>query len=648
MAEEAALGWWVPLAERSARVIHRHRRGVATMVYSGVAIAAYAAAFLLRHELSWPEELTSVFLVTLPLLVLVRIGCSYGFRLGIGRWRFVGASDVIRLGTAVTCGSALFFLLTWALPFVPRVPRSVILLEWVLSGYMTAGIWLLYRLAFERLRRHKGRNGDLKRVLMVGAGEAGQMLVHEMVRNPMGYEPVAFVDDDPFKWGTTAHGVEVVGATEDLATISETFQPDEIVIAIPSATPEELRTIVERCEAANVSFKILPGIQEVLAGDAHLHQLREVRVEDLLGRQPVQLELPELAEDLTGRTVLITGAAGSIGSELSRQVALHRPARLLLADVAETPLYFVDLELRSRHPELDIVPLILDVADRETVRDVLELYRPQRIFHAAAYKHVPLMETHARQAVRNNVLGSWQVAEAAGVFGCERFILVSTDKAVRPVNVMGATKRLAELVVLHMTRQFPGTRYGAVRFGNVLGSSGSVIPLFRWQMENGKPLTVTHPDVTRYFMTIPEAVQLVLQASLLPDLPGRVAMLEMGSPVRILDLAKALLRLSGKPFRPGENVVFTGLRPGEKLHEELVSPDESVMDTSVSKVKLVTSADEGLASAAVRSFLAALLNDDLDLAVHRFHVCFPGLAVGVRSGAEADPTDASGTAVVVG
>ena len=386
---------------------------------------------------------------------------------------------------------------------------------------------------------------------MIGAGEAGQMLVHEMLRYPTGYQPVAFVDDDPFKWGTMTHGVEVIGSTEDLSTIAEALDPDEIVIGIPSATPEQLRAVVERCEATNVSFKILPGIREVLAGEAHIAQLRDVRLEDLLGRQPVQLELPELAQDMSGLTVLITGAAGSIGSELVRQIALHRPDRMILADQAETPLYFVDLELRDRHAGLEIIPLIVDVSDRETIRSVFEAHRPHRVFHAAAYKHVPLMESHPRQAVRDNPLGTWQVAEAAGMYGCQSFVLVSTDKAVQPVNVMGATKRMSELVVLYLARKYRGTRYGAVRFGNVLGSSGSVIPLFRWQMENGRPLTVTHEDVTRYFMTIPEAVQLILQASLLPDLAGIVAMLEMGSPVLILDLAKSLLRLSGRPFRLG-------------------------------------------------------------------------------------------------
>ena len=606
MTPPSPVGRWLSLLEWLGRFVYSHRRLVATVAY---------------------------------------VGCSYAFRLGIGRWRFVSARDMIRLSLAVTCGSVIFLAATWYLPFLPWVPRSVILVEWVLSGYFTASLWLAYRVLFERLRRPR-RSGTVKRVLMIGAGEAGQMLVHEMLRSPLGYRPVAFADDDPFKWGTTAHGVEVIGSTADIASLAAELDPDEIVIAIPSATPDQLRAIVERCEQSNVSFKILPGIAEVLGGDAHLHQLREVRVEDLLGRQPVQLQLPELSEELAGRTVLITGAAGSIGAELSRQVALHGPARLILVDTAETPLYFIDLELRDRHRGLDVLALIIDVADRDSVRRVFEDYLPDRVFHAAAYKHVPLMESHPRQAVRANVLGTWQVAEAAGLFGAESFVLVSTDKAVRPVNVMGATKRLAELIVLHLKNEYPRTCYGAVRFGNVLGSSGSVIPLFRWQMENGKPLTVTHAEVTRYFMTIPEAVQLILQASLLPDLTGRVAMLEMGRPVKIMDLAKNLLRLSGRPFRPGENVVFIGLRPGEKLHEELLAPEERVVDTPVPRVKLLGTADEGLGSAAVRSLMGTLADDDLDLALHRFHMCFPFLGGVAQAVGNIDPSAASDAAVV--
>src|SRR3989338_1469183 len=317
--------------------------------------------------------------------------------------------------------------------------------------------------------------------------------------------------------------------------------------------------------------------------------VRDVRIEDLLGREPIQLTLPELAADLAGCSVLITGAAGSIGSELARQVALHGPATLVLFDQAETDLFFLEMALREKHPDLRLVPVIGDILDVGAVERVFREYTPARIYHAAAYKHVPMMECNPHEAVRNNVVGTWRVAEAAGRHGVAKFVLVSTDKAVQPVSVMGVTKRLAELVVLELQERFPDTSYAAVRFGNVLGSSGSVIPIFKRQIERGQPLTVTHPEATRYFMTVQEAVQLVLQASLLPDVRGSIAMLEMGEPVLIMDLAKNLLELSGVRQVSGDHIVYTGLRPGERPHEVLTAPDEETVPAANAKVRIVQS-----------------------------------------------------------
>jgi FlaA1/EpsC-like NDP-sugar epimerase len=325
----------------------------------------------------------------------------------------------------------------------------------------------------------------------------------------------------------------------------------------------------------------------VIAGDVRINQLRDVRIEDLLGREPVQLTLPELAADLRGRRVLITGAAGSIGSELARQVALHGPGTLVLFDQAETDLFYIGMELREKHPDLALVPVIGDIVDPAAVERVFREYQPERVYHAAAYKHVPMMECNQREAIRNNVVGTWRVADAAGRHHTDKFVLVSTDKAVQPVSVMGATKRLAELVVLELQQRYQGTTYAAVRFGNVLGSNGSVIPIFKRQLESGRPLTVTDREATRYFMTIQEAVQLILQASLLPEMRGSIAMLEMGEPVRIEDLAKNLLHLAGLDNRDGRRIVYTGLRPGERLHEQLLSPDEQTHVTAIPKVRLV-------------------------------------------------------------
>jgi len=359
---------------------------------------------------------------------------------------------------------------------------------------------------------------------------------------------------------------------------------------MPSADPRALREVVDRCMETRLPYKVLPPLGEVFQDESAVTQLREVRIEDLLGRDPVKLSLPELAEDLSGKSVLITGAAGSIGSELARQVALHRPARIVLLDQAESDLYFLELELKAKHREVEVVPVVCDILDRGGLERCFRRHGPQRVFHAAAYKHVPMMEENVREAIRNNVVGTWRVAELSGRSGVEKFCLVSTDKAVRPANVMGATKRLAELILLGAQARYPGSWFVAVRFGNVLGSQGSVIPLFQRQLANGRELTVTDPKVTRYFMTIPEAVQLILQATLLEEARGRIAMLEMGEPVCIADLARNLIRLAGLREGIDAHIRFIGLRPGEKLHEELVSEDEETTPTGVERVRVVGNA----------------------------------------------------------
>ena len=569
--------------------LRKYRRTTTSIIYAVIAAASYSLAFLLRFAVL--REDPGRFLWSLPLLIVIRVAFALATRLGIGSWRYVGIRDLFRLTLTITAGSILFFAVTRWVPFTPHVPRFIIVLEWLLTGNLTAAVWITYRLNFERKTHRDQGSEEIKRILVVGAGMAGQMLVREMGRLPTGYTPVGFVDDDPLKWHTLIHGIEVIGSIDDLSGIAERCEVEQIFIAIPSASPAQLRRIIELCENLGIGFKLLPGIREVIGGDAHLHQLREVRLEDLLGRTQIKLELPNLSRDLEGQTVLITGAAGSIGSELARQVALHAPSKLILVDQAETPLYYIEVELRKNHPNLDVEACLVDVTDCTRLDEVFTRQQPSRVFHAAAYKHVPMLEGHPLAAVHNNVIGTWLVAKTAAKCGADRFILVSTDKAVRPANVMGATKRIAELVTLHLQDLYPKTAFGAVRFGNVLGSSGSVIPIFKSQMEAGEPLTVTHEDVTRFFMTIPEAVQLILQASLLPKIKGGIAMLEMGEPVPILELAKNLLRLSGKGARLGRDIVITGLRPGEKLHEELAAPNEKAIPTGIEKVNLLDTSE---------------------------------------------------------
>ena len=570
------------------RWLSGRRRLVVYALYAAATAAAYALAFLVRFELRWPAAHVGTILATLPLLIAVRLLSHAFFDLATSRWRYVGMSDLLRLlGSGVT-GTLMFWATLLLVRPSPPVPRSVILIEWLLTVYLIGGIWIGYRVVFQTMRRRtRTADGNTKKVLIIGAGEAGTRLAHEMVTFATGYQPLGFVDDDPLKWYTRVHGIEVVGGTSHLAPVIASYAPDELIIALPCLDPPGLRRMVSLCEPTRVPFKVLPGIAAVLEGKVGVNQLREVRIEDLLGRDPVELSLPELADDFRDRVVLITGAAGSIGSELARQAARHGPARLILLDQAETPLFFLELELRKRFPEVDMRPVVGDILDGELLESLFSRERIDRTFHAAAYKHVPLMESNVREAVRNNVLGTHRVANAAGRHRCERFVLISTDKAVSPVNVMGATKSVAELLVLRAQREYPATAFMAVCFGNVLGSQGSVVPVFRQQMAAGDQLTVTHPEVSRFFMTIPEATQLVLQASLLEEGKGRIAMLDMGEPIKILDLARNLIRLSGEHRDPDARIRYTGLRPGEKLHEELVAAREQVVPTGVPKVNLV-------------------------------------------------------------
>lgn len=572
--------------------VARRRRWVALSVYSALAILSLVIAYLARFEGSIPPVHLRGLGRAVLILIPIRAVCHLVFRVAMSRWRFSSLSDLSRLVASSTVGSLLFVVVVWGVvPSAPRIPLSVILIEWILTSYLIAGVWVTYRMTFEWISRREGSGvGRARPVLIVGAGEAGDRLLRELRRaGSDAYRVVGVVDDDPLKHGASINGVEVLGPVSSLSEIALRTEAREVLVALPSAEPAELRRIIAACLTTGLPHRVLPGIAAVLQGSVRLDQLREVRIEDLLGREPVELTLPELAADLGGQAVLVTGAAGSIGSELCRQIALHRPGRLILLDQAESPLYFIERELGDLYPDLELIPVVGDVRSERDLRRIFKEWTPDRVFHAAAYKHVPLMERNVRQAVENNVLGTRNVVRVAAEAGVAKFVLISTDKAVRPSSVMGATKRLAELLVLSASRMHPDTAWYAVRFGNVLGSAGSVIPLFKKQLGRGRPLTVTHEDVTRYFMTIPEAVQLVLQASLLDDARGRIAMLDMGDPVRIMDLARDLIRLAGRMEGVDAEIEVTGLRPGEKMHEELSAPEESTMATHIDKISILTS-----------------------------------------------------------
>jgi FlaA1/EpsC-like NDP-sugar epimerase len=575
----------------------RLRRPVVLALHLLLLPLGYYAAYALRFDFRVPPEYTQLFWRTLPFVVVLRLACFAVFGLFRGWWRHVGMRDLVDLFRATTLSSlllvvALFMSGGMLTSGGSRLPRSVLVLDWITALVLFGGIRFVVR-AFREERLLPWRQRPGRRALIIGAGNAAERLLREVRRDGEGrIWPIAMVDDDPEKKGMRLHGVPVLGTVADLPALVAKCNAELLVIAIPSAARPEMRGIVEACLRTGVEFKIVPSLRELMEGRARLGELRKVQIEDLLGRDAIELDMDAARDDLYGRTVLVTGGAGSIGSELARQVARCGPRRLILLDQAESPLYFTHLELRAAHPELEVTPVVADVTDAGRMESVFARHRPDFVFHAAAYKHVPLMEDNAVEAVRNNVLGTLCVAQAAGRYGAGKFVLISTDKAVYPSSVMGATKRLAEQIVLRWPAlRETRTDFRAVRFGNVLGSDGSVIPVFKKQMAAGQPITVTHPEVTRYFMTIPEAVQLVLQASALEEAGGRISMLEMGEPVRIVELAENLIRLSGLEPYTDVPIVFTGLRPGEKLHEELMSEREATVPTQVDKIRVVQTAE---------------------------------------------------------
>lgn len=556
-----------------------YRRTLIFLVHVVLMTAAYLLAFLLRFEFSVPSWAWHLFLQTSPLLLLTRVAIFGWFHLYEGLWRYVSMRDIVTILKAGTLGSAIFsgvILIFWGEGF----PRSVLFIDWILCLALVGGVRLALRAARESYQNN-GRVGG-KRTVIVGAGDAGEMLIREIERNlTLNYEVVGFLDDDPRKQGGRIHGIEVVGRTDDLPYLCRYLKVQEILVAIPSASEEQQRRIFERCRASGTPFKTIPPLNDLLQGKARIGQLQEVKPEDLLGRKAIRLDTDVLRRGLKGKSIMVTGAAGSIGSELCRQLAAFEPENIVLFDQAESALCFIYLEIKGAYPVLRLIPIVGDILDREKVNEVIQTYKPDIVYHAAAYKHVPLMEEQPFEAIKNNVLGTEVLACAAQRGGVGRFVLISTDKAVKPAGIMGMTKRIAEGVIQSLNGG--STTFVAVRFGNVLGSDGSVLPLFKWQIAKGGPVTVTDPDASRYFMLISEAAQLVLQAGAMGR-GGEIFFLDMGEPVRIGDLAENLIRLSG--FQPGKEIPIevVGLRPGERLNEELVVDGEELLPTEHEKV----------------------------------------------------------------
>lgn len=586
------------------------KRLVVFLLDTFLVFAALSLSFLMRFDFSISRIETELFWQCAAVVMIVKpfFFIYAGFYRSL--WRYASVQDALEIFKGVTIATVVAFFVTLYFRQFAPIPRSIFILDWFFLVALVSVSRLLWRLYREQYILRKASCGP--RTLIVGAGDAGSMLLKEIRKQPQPvYDVIGFVDDDKEKRGMKLHGVKVLGDVRHLKALIRKYEVENVIIAMPSANKGAIRGVLDCCQKLEVRFKTLPGINELIDGTVSVSSIKDVDIEDLLGRDPVILDERSISNYLTGKKVLISGAAGSIGSEICRQVAHFKPMKLVLLENAETPLYHIEKELTTAFPELPIVPVICDVRNQKRVETIFDEFTPEVVFHAAAYKHVPMMEYNPAEAVTNNCGGTKVLADVSRAFRVKNFVMISTDKAVNPTNIMGATKRVSEGYVQAISRESK-TCFTTVRFGNVLGSNGSVIPLFKEQIRNGGPVTVTDKRVIRYFMTIPEASQLVLQAGCLGT-GGDIFVLDMGEPVRILDLAEELIRLSG--FTPYEDIdiVFAGLRPGEKLFEELLIDGEGIKPTSHKKIKILEAVeqDEKVVQADIELLLKSAYNNNV-------------------------------------
>jgi FlaA1/EpsC-like NDP-sugar epimerase len=556
----------------------RYRTILVALFQALLVFTALVLAWLLLFDFSLPYR--GLLFSAAPLLILIRLAAIGRFDLFHGWWRYTGVSDALDIVKAIALGSAMFLFVMRFLLGVVSFPRTIYILEAVLSIGLLAGVRLLSRVFTESMSAVVGSS---RKVMLIGAGSAAQIIIREIHRWKNSPEVVGCVDDDESKLGIKLQGVPVLGIVDQLPSLLAMRPVDEILIAVPSASSKQMQRFVKICEQSGTRFKTLPALHDIITGEASIREFRDVRLEDLLGRDPVEIDLRAVGKLIDGRVVLVTGAAGSIGSELCRQVLEYNPSTLVCLDQSETGIFYLEQELSKTRVFAQTVYCVGDICDSERVRSIFAEHRPDAVFHAAAYKHVPVMERNVQEAVKNNVFALLNLLQVAEENYCGSFILISSDKAVNPTSIMGATKRIGELIISR--RPTNGMRCVSVRFGNVLGSNGSVVPLFQEQLRRNQPLSITHPEIKRFFMTAREAVSLVLQAFAIGD-RGDTLVLDMGEPVRIVDLAHTLIRISGKSERE-VGISFTGLREGEKLNEEILYATEEVHPTSFVKIKRI-------------------------------------------------------------